>query len=391
MGRNHEIGSTILMELIRLKRLKRSDFIRNHHCRAASVLEAVNELKHAGLLIEPDRNSIKTGRRSPELCINPELGYFVGIELQPNRLLACVIDGAGSILHRKTLSHSSGVTAANACGLLREIYQVLQALMLASSLPAKGCGFADPGLVDVENQRSLQAVNIPGWKNIDIRKWLREITSMDNIRVLPETMARTYAEYYSRLPNAPESLFQISLNAGIGGGFIKKDTLFTGDTGRAMEIGHMVIQPDGPQCQCGNRGCLEAVAGQHGIRAKVMEMLANGVITELSPESFSLSAFSTAVKNRDRAAMLLAMDICECIASSLASVVTLLNPSAIILSGDLTSMGEMLLDTVKRTLALRCFPGATDILTVEYSRLDEYAAAYAAAMTARNHHLTQWQ
>lgn len=384
-----EISLEILRCIIRDGQLRRREFASAHGYRPASVLEAVNELKRNALVIEPGRTGTKTGRRSPELSLNPNMGAFVGMELQPARILGCVIDGAGNLLASESISYPEGIEAGNARSHLCDMFSALKSALRDCKLIYQACGFADPGLVDLEKQLSLQAVNVPGWKNLDVAAWLREITAIENVYIIPETMARAFAEYNACQPDAPSSLFQISLNSGIGGGFIKNGEMFVGDTGRAMEIGHLVVTPNGPQCQCGNRGCLEAVAGQHGIRGKVMEMLANGVITELSPESFSLSAFSAAVRNRDRAAMLLAMDICECIASSLASVVTLLNPSAIVISGDLTGMGDMLLDTVKRTLALRCFPGATDILKVEYSRLDAYAAAYAAAITVRNRFLTQ--
>jgi len=383
MSQSHEIRMSILQELLRHGQLRRRDFIVANGYRPASVLSAINELKADGRLIEPDRITAKTGRHSPELMLNPQFGSFLGLEIQPERVLGVVIDAAGSIQAQSETRPENGVSADNAAATIATLIPKLQSPETFNA-PCRGLGFADPGLVDVKTQLSLQAVNVPGWKHLDAAALIRQSFAIDNILVIPETMARTYAEYHARLPHPPDSLFQISLNSGIGGGFIKDGELFIGDTGRAMEIGHLVVIPDGPQCQCGNRGCLEAIAGENGIRRKIAKLAADGVRTELTPDNFSLPMFVRAVKNRDRATLLLASEICDNIASSITLVVTLLNPSCMIISGELTGLGDILLDAIKKTLAFRCFPGATDRLKVEFSRLDEYAASYAAALMVRN-------
>ncbi|MDD3119678.1 MAG: ROK family protein [Victivallales bacterium] len=377
------IENDLLRELFRCDRLRRRDFVAATGYRPASVFAAVNNLKRDGRLIEPDRQSARTGRNSPELRLNPAYGHYLGLEVQPRRVLGMVIDNAGQAVARAAIAPESGITAAAAAAAISRMIEELRPVP-ADMAAFRGVGFADPGMVDMKKQVSLHAVNVPSWKNLDAAALIRSILPAENILVLPETMARAYAEYQARLPQAPEGLFQISLNSGIGGGLVKNGELFVGDTGRAMEIGHLVVVPDGPQCQCGNRGCLEAVAGEIGIRRRIEQMAADGVRTELRPDGFCLAALVAAVRHRDRAAMLLAAEICDYIADALTAVVTLLNPSMIVISGELSGLGHVLLDAVKKTLAFRCFPGATERLQVEFSRLDEYAACYAVALMVRN-------
>ena len=104
---------------------------------------------------------------------------------------------------------------------------------------------------------------------------------MDAVRakLWPECTVKTYMEYLSRLhaEKPPKSLFHLGMDDGIGGGFVKDGVCFIGDSNQGMEIGHIVIAPNGPLCQCGNRGCLEAVAGETGIRRRIREALNRGI------------------------------------------------------------------------------------------------------------------
>jgi predicted NBD/HSP70 family sugar kinase len=383
MSRKEYIKAELLKELCFKSQLTRLEFIKSRGIRAATVFAAVDELKNAGLVCEPERKGEKTGRKSPLLKLNPACGCFAGLELQAHRLTGVMIDGGGKIVTKAVLSFDDNSD-------LRKLTLAVDQLLLRLKTQSgsdwnklRGIGFADPGLVDIQNKISLRAVNLPGWENVETGRILRQMTACSETLVVPETVARTFAEYYSRCPKSPKSLFQMSLDAGIGGGFIKNGELFIGDSYRGMEIGHIVISPNGPLCQCGNRGCLEAVAGEFGIKRKINELIVNGVDTELSIEDFSLAAFVRAA-GRDRAAMALANEVCESISLGLATVIALLNPSTIVLSGELTKLGNVLMNTIKRILGTHCFQGAVENLSLEISTLDEYAAATAAAVMCRN-------
>jgi predicted NBD/HSP70 family sugar kinase len=383
MSRKDNIKEELLKELCFKQQLTRLEFIKTRGIRAATVFSAVDELKNDGLICEPDRKGAKTGRKSPLLKLNASYANFVGLELQSNKLTGVIIDASGKIITQAALNLDDTNDTRKLTLAIDQLLLRLKAQTDCGWNNLKGIGFADPGLVDIKNKISLRAVNLPGWQNIETGRILRQMTACQESLVMPETVARTFAEYYSRCPESPQSLFQMSLGTGIGGGFIKNGELFIGDNHRGMEIGHIVIAPNGPLCQCGNRGCLEAVAGEAGIKRKISELIINGVDTELSLEEFSLKTFVKAAKH-DRAAMMLANDVCESISLSLATAIALLNPSTIVLSGELTKLGDVLTNTIKRILSTHCFPGALEKLSLEISTLDEYATARAVAIMCRN-------
>ena len=384
--KNDELKDLILQKILLRTHLTRQEFLELHPCRPASMLHAINELKNAGLVIEPERSRAKTGRRSPVLSLNPALGAFAGLELQPQRLLGVLIDGAGKVLARAALDFPAGITAQAIPGKLERILAELQNAAPGQDRCWRGIGFADPGLVDVAQQQCLRAHNVPGWTAAPVNAWLRELSGVEQVFVAPAPMFRALAEYDARRPETPRSLVLIELDTGIGGAFVRNGRLLVGDSSRGMELGHLVIRPGGPLCKCGNHGCLEAIAGEQGIRQRIGDMIAGKVATELRVND-SLDDFIALVNRRDRAARLLASEICDAIASAVTVVVTLLNPGAVIFSGRLSHLGEMLLDTVRRALNVNCFYGAIEHLSLEISSLDEFAAAFGAALTTRRREL----
>jgi glucokinase len=374
VNKKEYIKREVLRWLSRDGRLTRAEFIRETGERAATVFEVVDRLKVAGIIAEQERKSKRTGRVSPEITFNGDYLWIMGLDFQFDKTIGVVtnLNGVQIAAAEIAAGQRNGIECA-----LREITAVFQQLreeLGENWQRVKAVGFADPGLVDIKRGISLKAVNINGWENFDTAGWLRQVTGIDNVLVYPETLVSTYMEYHTRLPGAPASLFRLNTGIGIGGGFIKDGKLFIGDSCNAMEIGHLVIQPEGPLCQCGNRGCLEAVAGESGIRRRIIDLIANGVNTELNAASFSLDNFCTLAQT-DRAARLLAHELSKKISSALCTVVTLLNPMMIVIGGELSGLGDILLQTIRHDLSLQCLPHSVANLTITISTLDKYAPA----------------
>ena len=384
--KNDELKDILLQKLLMHRRLTRQEFLNLYPCRPASMLSAINELKSCGYICEPDRVGAKTGRRSPVLTLNEELGAFAGIELQAHKLVGIVLDNNENILAQEIMDFPAGIPAPAIPARLTELVHTLQSRLPHRDLPWRGVGFADPGLVDLDRQKSLRAHNVPGWVDVPINNWLQELFGIKEVFIAPETMARTFAEYYFHRPAPPASMCVVELDTGIGASFIKNGLLLSGSNSRGMELGHLVIKPGGALCKCGNQGCLEAIAGEYGIKQKISEMIAGHVTTELTVNG-SLDEFVDAVKKHDRAAALIAGEACKAVAQAVTVLVTLLNPEAIVFTGRLAKLDNILLETVRSTLNINCFFGAVEKLKLEISQQDEFAAARGAALMTRERFL----
>ncbi len=381
MSRKEELRRRILKYILLRGKATRPELLEYTGIRAATVFEAIDALKTTGLLVEPGRRSKRTGRKAPDLAVHRTAGYWLGIDFRTGGSVGVITDAVGDVLFREELSCAR--KNLNDCRL--EIGELVRRLRRTAGKEwelVSGIGFADPGVVDMSRAVSRKAVNVPGWENAATGEWL-EGEFHRPVGIWPETMIKTRMEYMLRMPDPPESIFLLSCEDGVGGGFIRRGELFVGSSGCGMEIGHLVIDPAGPVCKCGNRGCVEALVGAEGIRGKLREAVASGMATVLDPENFSIPDFIAAVPS-DKAARIIADQVCRNIGEALAAVVTLLNPSMIVFSGELCKLNEVLLTGVRRVLELHCFAGALQDLKLELARSDQYDTARGAALRMRD-------
>lgn len=376
------LRSAILEQILSKGDATRPELVKATGGRAASVFEAVDALKREGILCEPERSGRRTGRKAPSLRLDPEYFWCAGIDFQVRRTVGTVIDLSGGILYRAELPAMARGSLAACRNEIRMVLRQLRDQAGNQWKRVRGIGFADPGLVDVKKGFSIRAVNVPGWENARTGEWLSEENKMP-AGVWTEGQVKTFMEYLLRGREMTGSLFHLGMDDGIGGGFIKNGECFIGDTHQAMEIGHIVIDPTGPLCQCGNRGCLEALAGEAGIRRRVREAISSGVDTVLNLKNFSIPYFTECAKY-DKAAHIIATEVSDSIGRALAVAVVLLNPSVIVLCGELTGLGDLLLESIHRELARSCFSGTVRELKLEFSRLDRFDTARGAAIMMRN-------
>lgn len=382
MTKKSDLRSEILNSMLRYGSLTRPELVAATETRAATVFEVVDTLKREGILCEPERSGKRTGRKAPALRFNPDHFWTVGLDFQVRRTIGVIVDMTGNVLFSTELPALGRDTLSTCRNEVREVLRQLRAFAGDRWKQVRGIGFADPGLVDIAGGISIRAVNVPGWENTQTGKWLEAENDVP-AALWPECMVKTHMEYRVRGKEISGSLFHVGMDDGIGGGFIKNGECFIGDTNQGMEIGHIVIAPDGPLCQCGNRGCLEAIAGENGIRRKIREALNSGVDTELDLENFTLGHFVECAK-QDKAARIIASEVSDSIGRALAVAVALLNPSVIVLSGELTGLGELLMNAIHRTLNLSCFAGAVKNLRIEFSTLAADDTARGAAILMRN-------
>ncbi|MDD2403043.1 MAG: ROK family protein [Victivallaceae bacterium] len=382
MARKKDLSKDLLKILLERKTLTRQEFGTLTGARPATILEAVDELKKCGIIAEPGRNSKKTGRKSPQLTLNPDSTWVIGIDFQVKKTIGTIIDAQGKICSKLTIPAGKRRSLEECRSEIADVIRKLLNENRAHCEKLKAIGFADPGMVDVNNGISLKAVNIPGWENADTAAWLRKEFGLPSF-IFPAESVIIYMEYRNKLPKPPQSIFHLGTGDGIGGGFIKNGEIFSGSFHRAMEIGHIIIMPGGPVCQCGNRGCLEALAGESGILRRINEAIKSGVDTSLDTANFSIAHFAECVKH-DKLAKIIAAEVCTYIGSALAVITTLLNPELIVISGELTAIGSVLPETVKRVLSQNCFPGVVMDLKLEISALPPDVTACGAALLARN-------
>ena len=138
-----------------------------------------------------------------------------------------------------------------------------------------------PGAVDTDTGKVIFAPNLPGWKDVPLKKELEKLLSVP-VFLGNDCNVCTLGVFDQEFKAKPKHLVGIFIGTGIGGGLIVNGDLYCGHNLTAGEIGHMVIEVNGPKCGCGNRGCLEALASRTAIFRKIEAAVKDGQETLLT-------------------------------------------------------------------------------------------------------------
>ncbi|MCI5779032.1 MAG: ROK family protein [Lentisphaeria bacterium] len=377
MNRRAALKKQILRYLLLRRRATRPELVALTGTRAATVFEAIGELKEAGLVAEPERRGKSTGRRAPGLVISPNCFHTLGVQLHPSGGIGVVIDGSGRMIGecRTEAEFRGGLGEVKRAVLL--LLQQLRDRAGDDWAAVRGLGFTGMNM----ERDPVRPGSIPVWRDADAIRYLEGVSGLP-AGVWPERMVRAKWEY-QRLPGEhSESVFHLSAACGFEGGFIRNGEYFAGDSGRAMEIGHLTVDPAGPLCDCGRRGCLDAVAGMAALERSVAAARVAGVDLGGMPEPFSMAAFAEFV-GKNPAVRAVAEELCRNLGRALGAVVTLLDPGRIVISGEMTRLGDFLLESLRRELESHCCPETARKLRITLAQSADTDTARGVAMMMR--------
>lgn len=233
----------------------------------ASVSSLVADLMSAGLLSEVGLNRAgERGRPGLGLRLNTAAAAL-GMEINVDYIAVGVLDFAGNLhFHAVQEQLNSAMPAERVLFSLQELARTALEQAEADGMKIHAGGLAVPGLVEAATRRILTAPNI-GWRNVDVAQWADDLVPAGSFgtAVFNEANSAALAELWYGQGRTMDNYLFISGEVGIGGGIIISSELFEGPAGNAGEIGHIVVEPGGPECSCGGSGCLERYAGQEAI------------------------------------------------------------------------------------------------------------------------------
>ena len=252
---------------------------------------------------------------------------------------------------------------------------------------AVGC----PGLVDLKQGETRFLPNLPTrWRDVPVARILGERFGAP-VHLLNDVRAATLGEFTLGAGRGTSTMVLLALGTGIGGGVVVDGRLRLGRLGAAGELGHQTVDPDGPLCGCGNRGCLEAVASGPAIAAAGVRLLRSGQAPALfdltggDAGQVSARTMGEAARAGDRAVARELDRIASLVGIAVANVVVVLHPELIVLAGGVAGLGDLLFDGVRQELARRVRVFPLDGLRVEPASLGTdagLAGALAWAATA---------
>ncbi len=334
----------------------------------ATVSSLVDRAITAGLVVDGEpAHREGPGRRGTALTLSPAGPHGLGVEIGVDYIATCLVDLTGRVSRQRIRPADNRAQPAN-----RVLVKVARAIRSAfSELPVVvgGIGVAVPGLVENSTGLLRTAPNL-GWRDVDIPAELRDRAALADIPVLAGNEANFAAlgEMWSGEHPELRDFIHVSAEIGIGAGIVMDGTLFEGVRGFGGEIGHLSVDAKGPQCSCGARGCLEAVAGQDAILAQ------SGVS--------DVPALVARLESGDRKALTAVRPVARYLGTALSNVVNLLDVPTIVLGGTYAALAPWLHEPLQDELTLRVVSAAWSPITILQSTLGTEAAIRGAATSA---------
>lgn len=273
--------------------------------------------------------------------------------------------------------------------VLETIAGMLNRLQASSGVSALSIGLGLPGLVDTETGTSLFLPNMPGnWREIPVCAILRSQTSR-NVYLLNDARMATLGEHVFGQSRA-ENLLVLTLGTGIGGGVVIDGKLCLGRYGGAGEIGHQTLELDGPLCNCGNRGCLEALASGPALSAQGVHLMREGkaprlsVLTAGDPARVNPRLMAEAAHQGDAAVRAAITCAARLIGTGIANAISITGIERVVLVGGLTGLGDLFLVPILATVRERIHMFPSEGIEISFSRLgDEVAVLGGIALAAQ--------
>jgi glucokinase len=187
------------------------------------------------------------------------MAAVLALDVGGTKLAAAVVDDAGRILGRGRVPSPTGIDP-------EPLYEALLACAAAALRGADvvpgdldGVGVAAAGPM-VWPSGEVSPLNMPAWRGFPLRKRLAEEFDAERVLIHNDAVGLTVGEHWKGAGSGTGNLLGMTVSTGVGGGLILGGRLFHGASGNAGHVGHVVVEPDGPVCACGGRGCLEAIA-----------------------------------------------------------------------------------------------------------------------------------
>jgi predicted NBD/HSP70 family sugar kinase len=314
------------------------------------------------------------GRKQTLLGLNEERGYVVSVVFDPETVSAAVTNLLPCIRSRVT---ETTCLDGGADGLIRQLFSCAHEAIRQAGIQREkllGIGVGDPGLVNVQEGISVLSANIGFWKEIPLKKLFEEEFGVPVI-LESSVRAQALAERVLGAGGGAEDMIYIEYGSGIGAGITIQGKILHGHDWLAGEFGHIPMIENGPACNCGSFGCLEAIVGLSAIEARCRRAIQEGSnskaleIANGDPEKITGWTILRASKLGDKACLAIVGELEKYLGLGISTLVNLFNPSIVVLDHRLGFAGVSLLEQIARVVKKQALGNSTANLKFRYGTL----------------------
>jgi glucokinase len=319
---------------------------------------------------------------------NDQAEYIVGVDVGGTKIYAGVFDGA---FQRIGTARVSTKSQRGPEAVIERIARCVLDAVDECDLKLnqiRGVGVGAPGAVDPETGRVIFAPNLD-WKDVPLKKLLEKQLDV-SVFLENDCNICTLGVYETELKSKPRHMVGIFLGTGIGAGLILNGEMFAGFNRTAGEVGHMVLQVDGPKCGCGNRGCFEAMASRTAIFNQIHAAVKQGqktVLTDMLGEKLDdlrSGNLRKAIRRGDKLVERIVQEAARYTGFAVANIINLFNPEVIVLGGGvMEALEEEMMSIIVETARHHALAGTAEGIEIRASKLGDDAGIVGGAVLAR--------
>ena len=367
-------NATLLLNLIwKERQVSRADLARRTGLSPSTVSAIVGDLERSGLVQSTGEGLSRGGRRPTLLGFFDDAFFIIGVELGATHVLVTLTNLRGQVRIARQGAHAVQGDPDGALALVRSF---IDDCLRAERVPRRrllGIGVAVPSPVHPATPGRLSPLILPAWSGFDVQAHL---AGAYNVPVFVDNDANmgALAEGWWGAGRSGDDLTYIKVATGTGAGYVIHGEVYRGAGGTAGEIGHLAVDPSGPRCMCGLNGCLAMFIGSPAIRALARERM-----TGERGRTPTVADIVKSAKAGDPAARTIIDEVGHYLGIAVAGLVNLMNPAVVVFGGEITAVGDLLLDRLRETVRERTLSLSVNETRLVTSNLGEHAIAVGAA------------
>ena len=308
--------------------------------------------------------------------------YNICLDIGGTKILGVIFDEKRNILYRlKKKTQKDGDTADN---IEKVIISVVEEMIKASGIKKSqihAIGVGAPGVIDQEDGVILFSPNLP-WRDYDIKTPMEKKFGVP-FKIGNDVNVGVLGEYKYGAGRGYHNVVGFFVGTGMGGGLILNDKLYTGNKFKAAEYGHLILNPEGPLCNCGQRGCLEAFSSKKGMQAYIRQQISRGrasMMEEAIQDGlFRSRALKKALKEGDPVAVEAVDRACHYLAIGTGNLINTISPDVVIYGGGvIEAVGDLFLEKILAEVDRYCMPSIRYTEALKKAELGDDSNIYGA-------------
>lgn len=305
----------------------------------------------------------------------------VGVDLGGTNIKIGVVASDGKILEKTSVKTEA---AGGPEQVIENIKSGIKEILYNSRLKIKGIGIGCPGIINVKKGTVENPPNLPGWKKVKLGSIIQQEFNI-NVHVENDANAAAIGEMIFGAGKNLSSFIMVTLGTGVGGGIVFNRKIFRGEFGAAGEIGHVSIDGNGPKCNCGSIGCIEAFVGNQYLKDRVKTDLANHTDSKIwdlidkDLANVTPKIIQAAAELDDEFANQVIMNMGVQLGTAFASLSNVLDISTFIIGGGVAGFGKPLFNSIYNTTAARVLTSLRNRVKVIPAKLKNDAGIKGAS------------